>query len=119
MRLAPASSGRELSVIVLVEALFRHIKLFLLVVGAVMALALFWIFGTPRKYESHAMILVQNARSNVQITAGNNDTPVEIGGVTEEQLNSELEVLNSKDLMDEVVKPGWNSKPRTAYSAAE
>jgi uncharacterized protein involved in exopolysaccharide biosynthesis len=119
MRPAPVSNSRELSLFLLVEALFRHVKLFLMVVGVVMTLALCWIFATPRKYESHAMILVQNARSNVQITAGNADGPVEMRDVTEEQLNSELEVLSSKDLLDEVVKPGWNSKPRTAYSIAE
>jgi uncharacterized protein involved in exopolysaccharide biosynthesis len=102
-----------------VEALFRHLKLFLLVAGAVFALALFWIFATPRKYESHASILVQNARSNVLITAGNTDGPTEMRDVTEEQLNSDVEVLMSKDLLDEVVKPGWNKKPNAEYSRGE
>jgi uncharacterized protein involved in exopolysaccharide biosynthesis len=102
-----------------VEALFRHLKLFLAVAGTVFALALCWIFATPRKYESRASILVQNARSNVLITAGNTDGPTEMRDVTEEQLNSEVEVLTSKDLLDEVVKPGWHTKPRTDYSKAE
>jgi uncharacterized protein involved in exopolysaccharide biosynthesis len=115
----PASTGSELSLFVLVEALFRHIKLFVLITTAVFALALFWIFGTPRKYESHAIILVQNARSNLQITAGNSDSPIEMRDVTEEQLNSELTVLTSRDLLDEVANPGWNSKPRSAYTKAE
>ena len=71
MRVTPASTGRELSLFILVEALFRHLKFFLVVAGLVFALALCWIFLTPRKYESQASILVQNARSNVLITAGN------------------------------------------------
>ena len=108
-----------MSLYTLVEAVFRHLKLFLVVAGAVFALALCWVFLTPRKYESEASILVQNARSNVLITAGNNDAPTEMREVTEEQLNSEVEVLTSKDLLDEVVQPGWNSKPRTDYSRAE
>jgi len=103
----------------MVEALFRHLKLFMLVAGAVFALALLWIFATPRKYQSNASILVQNARSNVMITASNADGPMEVRDVTEEQLNSEVEVLNSRDLLDEVVKAGWNSKPRSSYSKAE
>ena len=60
-RLTPEPAGSELSLFLLVEVFFRHLKLFLLVSGLVFASALFWIFGTPRKYESHASILVQNA----------------------------------------------------------
>ena len=93
--------------------------MFLVVAGAVFALSLCWIFATPRKYESDVSILVQNARSNVLISAGNNDAPTEMREVTEEQLNSEVEVLTSNDLLDEVVQPGWNSKPRNSYSRAE
>jgi uncharacterized protein involved in exopolysaccharide biosynthesis len=118
-RQTPDSTGGELSLFSLVEIFFRHLKLFLVVAGLIFALTLFWTFGTPRKYESRASILVQNARSNVMITAGNTDGPTEMSAVTEEQLNSEIVVLTSKDLLDEVVKPGWNSKPRTAYSPAE
>ena len=113
----PASS--ELSLFVMVEVFFRHLKLFLFVSAIVFALALAWIFATPRKYESRASILVQNARGNVQITSGNSDGPMESRDVTEEQLNSDVVVLTSKDLLDEVITPGWNSKPRTAYSNAE
>jgi uncharacterized protein involved in exopolysaccharide biosynthesis len=118
-RPTPAPASAELSLFVLVEALFRHLKLFLLVAGATFALALAWIFATPRKYESHSAILVQNARSNVLITAGNTDGPTEMRDVTEEQLNSDVEVLMSKDLLDEVVAPGWHKNSRTDYSRDE
>lgn len=115
----PPPSGGELSLFALVEVLFRHLKLFLLVAGVVFALALAWIFGTPRKYESHASILVQNARSNVVITAGNNEAPEGSRELTEEELNSDVQVLLSRDMLDEVVHPGWNKRPRTDYSRAE
>jgi len=118
-RLTPEVAGSELSLFVLVEALFRHLKLFLVVAGAIFGLALCWIFATPRKYESHASILVQNARSNVLITAGNTSGPTELKDITEEELNSELEVLTSRDMLDEVVRPGWSGKARTDYSRAE
>src|SRR3984885_9556504 len=118
-RVAAGPAAAEMSLFLLVEPLFRHLKLFLVVAGAVFALALFWIFATPRKYESHASILVQNARSNVLITAGNTDGPTEMRDFTEEQLNSDVEVLMSKDLLDEVVKPGWNKKPNAEYSRGE
>ena len=73
-----------------------------MVAGAIFGLALCWIFATPRKYDSHASILVQNARSNVLITAGNTSGPTEMKDITEEELNSELEVLTSRDMLDEV-----------------
>jgi uncharacterized protein involved in exopolysaccharide biosynthesis len=120
IRLTSESSGTELSLFTLVEAFFRYLKLFLAVAGVVLALALWWIFATPRRYESEASILVQNARSNELITPGNSNGPTVMKDVTEEQLNSELEVLTSKDLLDDVVKPGWNTaKERTDYSKDE
>jgi uncharacterized protein involved in exopolysaccharide biosynthesis len=119
LRPAGEQASSELSLFVMVEVFFRHLKLFLLVSAAVFALTLCWIFLTPRKYESRASILVQNARGNVQITSGNFDGPLESRDVTEEQLNSDVVVLTSKDLLDEVATPGWNSKPRTAYSNVE
>ncbi len=118
-RLTPEPAGSELSLFLLVEVFFRHLKLFLLVSGLVFASALFWIFGTPRKYESHASILVQNARRNLVITAGNTDNPMEMRELTEEELDSDLEVLTSRDLLDEVLKPGWHKKPLAAYSRTE
>ena len=105
-RVTAAPAVAEMSLFVLVEALFRHLKLFLVVAGAVFALSLCWIFATPRKYESDVSILVQNARSNVLISAGNKDAPTEMREVTEEQLNSEVEVLTSNDILDEVVAAG-------------
>jgi uncharacterized protein involved in exopolysaccharide biosynthesis len=109
--------SREISLFTVVEAIFRHIALFLVVAVGVLALALWWIFYTPRKYESQASILVQNARSNILISAGSNNGPTMVKDVTEEELNSELEVLTSKDLLDEVIEPGWKSKLRSDYSA--
>jgi uncharacterized protein involved in exopolysaccharide biosynthesis len=119
MRPTTGSTGADLSLFVLVEVLFRHLRLFLLVTAAVFTLALLWIFATPHKYESHASILVQNARTNVLISAGNADAPIEARDLTEEQLNSDVEVLTSRDLLDEVVNPGWSAKPRASYSKSE
>jgi uncharacterized protein involved in exopolysaccharide biosynthesis len=118
-RFAPPSASSDLSLFTIVEIFFRHLKVFLLVAGLVFAAALWWTFGTPKRYESSASILVQNARGNVQITSGNTEGPSEMRDVTEEQMNSDLEVLTSRDLLDEVVKPGWKSKPRDKYSRAE
>ncbi len=47
-----------------IEALFRHRWKFLLVVLCVFGLAVFWTYGTPKRFTSEMVILVQNARSN-------------------------------------------------------
>lgn len=111
---APELVQPEVSFVARVEALFRNWKTFVVVAGVVLILALLWIFATPRKYASEASILVQNARSNVLITSGNTNGPSLVADVSEEQVNSELEILTNS-LLDEVVAPGWSTKPLTTY----
>jgi uncharacterized protein involved in exopolysaccharide biosynthesis len=56
------------------------------------------------KYEAHMKILVQRQRSDAMITSSP-DAPAQFSGdqVTEEDLNSEVELLNSEDLLRKVV----------------
>jgi uncharacterized protein involved in exopolysaccharide biosynthesis len=62
----------------------------------------------PKQYQSEMNILVQNARGNYQITPQRTSGTIEVNGVTEEQINSEIEVLGSRALADVVVDPQWN-----------
>jgi uncharacterized protein involved in exopolysaccharide biosynthesis len=73
----------------------------------------------PNQYQSRMKILVKNARADVVITpeATNSSNPV--GEVTESQINSEIALLTSKDLLEQVVrqsgldkqvKPGFFSR---------
>ncbi|MFZ0742937.1 MAG: hypothetical protein WAM85_00930 [Terracidiphilus sp.] len=55
-------------------------------------------------------ILVQNKRGDEQITPSRINGEITINGVTEEQINSEIQLLISRGLANEVVDPGWNSR---------
>lgn len=88
-------------------ALFRRrtlvILIFLLVVigTAIVTLLL------PNKYESRMKILVKNQRADVVITPEQTAGPPAPGiesEVSENQINSEIELLTSKDLLTQVVK---------------
>jgi uncharacterized protein involved in exopolysaccharide biosynthesis len=84
---------------------FRHKLLitvtFLTIAGGT-ALATFML---PNEYESRLKILVKNVRAEVLITpertTGTNGPPNE--DVSETQINSEIELLTSKDLLNQVV----------------
>jgi uncharacterized protein involved in exopolysaccharide biosynthesis len=87
----------------LVAVLFRQwrpmLTVFVLVVVAVLASGL-WI----PKYEAKMKILVRRHRSDTMVTSSAN-APTEFTGdqVSEEDLNSEVELLNSEDLLRRVV----------------
>src|SRR6266702_7769561 len=90
------------------EALYRQRFIFLAVFSAVMLLGLLYIFGSHKKYTSTMKLLVHNSRGAEVITAGRVQAPAAASEITEELLNSEQEVLQSQDVLDEVIDPGWN-----------
>jgi uncharacterized protein involved in exopolysaccharide biosynthesis len=65
---------------------------------------------TPRQYRSEMDILVQNNRGEDQITPQRTMGTVMVNGVTEEQINSEIELLRSRSLANVVVDPQWNDQ---------
>lgn len=99
-----------------VESAFRYRRLWALVMGSVIVLTLLYTLLTPNEYRSEMEILVQNTRGSEQITPDRNDGTVMINGVTEEQINSEIELLRSQALASIVVDPQWNSRPISAYT---
>jgi uncharacterized protein involved in exopolysaccharide biosynthesis len=112
-------SAPSTSLKTIVEALFRQRAVFLWAVVCTMGLVLLWMYGTPRKYGSEMSLLVQNARGNDVITAERTAGIPIVNDVTPEQLNSEVEVLRSDDVLNEVVDPGWNKIPASQRSADE
>jgi hypothetical protein len=102
-----------------VEALFRHAGVFLWTVGIVLlATALITTF-TPRTYESEMNILVRNARPDYLISPERSTGQIVQQDVTEERINSEIEVLKSKDVADVVVDPDWSATPLNERSDAQ
>ncbi len=90
---------RELAIV-----LFRQRKLFVGVSGLVLVLAVVYAFAGAT-YRAHARVLVRRGRADPPVTAQPNAPPdfsrVE---VTEEELNSEVELLKDDDVLRRVVQ---------------
>lgn len=94
----------------IIAAGFRYRRLWLMVVLGVVAITAVYILLFPRRYRSEMDILVQNKRGDEQITPSRVNGEITINGVTEEQINSEIELLTSRGLANQVVDPGWSSE---------
>lgn len=84
--------------------LFRQRTIFLCVAGVILGLALAYAsFGA--RYEAHMQVLVRRGRADPPVTAEPN-APVDFARVvvTEEELNSEVELLKDDDVMRKVVE---------------
>jgi uncharacterized protein involved in exopolysaccharide biosynthesis len=100
----PPPTVRELAVV-----LFRQRKVFVWVAGMVLAAAILYaIAGT--KYEAKMTILVRHGRADAPVTAQEN-APVDLTRlqVTEEELNSEVELLRDDDVLRKVVEQSGRS----------
>ena len=100
----------------ILEAVFRHRRLWFLIVAIVLLAATAYTFLMPRQYRSEMDILVQNTRGDEQITPSRINGMITINGVTEEQINSEIQLLQSRSLANVVVDPQWNNRPAEALS---
>jgi uncharacterized protein involved in exopolysaccharide biosynthesis len=90
---------RELAMI-----LFRQRTIFLCVAGLILGAALAYAFFGER-YEAHMQVLVRRGRADPPVTAEPN-APVDFARVvvTEEELNSEVELLKDDDVLRKVVE---------------
>lgn len=103
----------------IVEIAFRQWRVFAWSALAIFLLGMLYTFGTHKKYSSEMMLMVQNARGHQVVTAEPTSAAPPESDVTEEQLNSQAEVLQSKDVLDEVISPGWSRIPIQQRSLAE
>jgi uncharacterized protein involved in exopolysaccharide biosynthesis len=119
-RLAPYTSVEEdeASITRFLDIIGEHRELFLMTLLIVLALGGAYIFGSPKKYASTMELLVTNERSVPAISPGKTESTGAVHEVTEEQLNSEAEVLKSADVLNRVVDPNW-SPDRKLKSASE
>jgi uncharacterized protein involved in exopolysaccharide biosynthesis len=87
----------------IVAVLFRQ-RWTMLIVFAVVTIAVAVSGVWVPKYEAHMKILVRRQRSDAMVTPSAN-APAQFSGdqVSEEDLNSEVELLNSEDLLRKVV----------------
>jgi len=92
------------------ESAFRYHRMWFLVVLAIIALTAAYAFFAPKEYRSEMDLLVQNKRGDEQITPDRITGEITVNGVTEEQINSEIQLLRSDGLANEVVDPQWNNR---------
>jgi uncharacterized protein involved in exopolysaccharide biosynthesis len=115
-------SASNLSARAAIEAFFRKRRLCFSVALTVLAATALVTFLTPKQYSSEMKFLVQNARESVVVTPEQTSPRNIANNVTEEQVNSELEILHSHDVLDPVADPEWISPlagqltPRTVRS---
>lgn len=102
----------------LIESAFRHRKLLLGVMAVVLLPTIAYILFAPRRYESEMKLLMQNARGNDVITANESNAAMP-EDITEEQINSELEVLQSQDVLGRVGDPGWDPSQTAGHTPDE
>jgi uncharacterized protein involved in exopolysaccharide biosynthesis len=86
----------------LIDALFRQQRRFIVVFSGVIAATILVTLLTPKAYESRMKILVQNGRRNVSISPEKAERAITNDPVTEEEINSEVEIIDSNDLLQAV-----------------
>jgi uncharacterized protein involved in exopolysaccharide biosynthesis len=84
---------------VLVRRKWQISTVFLLVIAGVA----FATFLAPKQYATHMKILVKNERADMIVSAAGGDASGYHGEVSESQINSEIELLNSNNLLQQVV----------------
>jgi uncharacterized protein involved in exopolysaccharide biosynthesis len=109
----------RVSVRQILEAVFRHRKLWLFVIVVVFSASVAYTLLRPREYRSEMDILVENKRGDEQITPSRVNGTITINGVTEEQINSEIQMLQSTSLANVVVDPDWNNRPIGSLTEAQ
>src|ERR1700730_8270419 len=96
-----------------VEALFRQKQIFFCTASIILAATLLATLLKHKQYSSEMKFLVLNTRGNVVITPGRTSSANVASDVSETQVNSELEILHSHDVLDTAADPGWARVPRS------
>lgn len=98
------NGGDQFSVRFLITALYRRkwlvLSLIFLITGASVAVALM----LPNKYSSRMKFLVRNARSDMRVTAEDTRGSAVVPDVSEADINTEVALLTSRDLLQQVVE---------------
>jgi uncharacterized protein involved in exopolysaccharide biosynthesis len=99
----------------LVAIVFRQRRIILAVFLSVIALVFLSGVWIP-KYQAHMKILVLRQRTDAMVTADVNAPPQNTGQITKEDLNSEVELLKSDDLLQKVVvQTGLQHQQRSLF----
>jgi uncharacterized protein involved in exopolysaccharide biosynthesis/Mrp family chromosome partitioning ATPase len=102
--LRPSSAPRDM-----VEAFFRRRRLFVWSIAVTLLVTVLITLLTPRQYISEMKFLVQNTRGNIVVTPERTNPTSTPSDVTDTQVNSELEILHSHDVVDRIADPEWST----------
>lgn len=86
-----------------VAGLFRKKWLIIITLLTTLTATVVFALLTPDKYESRMKLLIKNLRTDAPVTAGN-ERFTDKSEISESQINSEMEMLKSRDLLEEVIK---------------
>jgi uncharacterized protein involved in exopolysaccharide biosynthesis len=98
---------RSSSVRLVIEAMYRQRWLFFLIVFALLGATAAVILLKKKQFQSEMIFLVQASRSHSVISADKSSAGAQVQDVTEQQINSELRLLESEDVIGTVVDPHW------------
>jgi uncharacterized protein involved in exopolysaccharide biosynthesis len=85
--------------------LFKHWRLLTGIFLGVFLLFLVGSYILPQKYKAETRVLVQSGREFAVATDKGNNAPVGVPYITKQEImNSEVEILSSRDLIEDVVK---------------
>jgi uncharacterized protein involved in exopolysaccharide biosynthesis len=117
MQAQPRELVQGQPVVTALEGLFRHKRLFTALAVSVLLMVAALTLTAKRQYRSEMKFLLENNRSNAVIAADRSATPA-LAEITEQQVNSELEVLGSEDVLEAVADPSWRRLPASRRTPA-
>lgn len=88
----------------IVATLCRQKRLIAFVFLAVLAAVTLVTMLLPNRYESRMKVLVKNARAEIVVSPEQTKNIGPVSEVSEAQVNSEIELIRSRDLLEKVVK---------------
>src|ERR1700677_4897151 len=94
----------------LADGFFRQRRLFAAVFVIVLLPVAVSTLIAKKQYRSEMKFLLENNRSNAVITADRSASP-SVTEITEQQINSELDILGSEDVIGAVADPNWATLP--------
>lgn len=101
-RIGNSSSTASPTLRDLAAVLFRHFNFAVAAFSLVVVLTLIYGFATP-SYEAHLKVLLRHGRSDPVVSAQPDSPDFTRPAVTEEELNSEVELLRDEGLLKQVV----------------
>jgi uncharacterized protein involved in exopolysaccharide biosynthesis len=103
-RVAAQSGVQLISTRDLIAPLFRHSDLVVLSFFGILLGSALVAFLVPKQYQAELKILVKRERIDPTVTSDKTTVIESRSDVTEEQVQSEVELFQGKDLLEEVVK---------------